>query len=557
MDPANEGRMNQRAASKAPGSDRSFRLLSYLLVFLMLTCGAMTLSSFILNVAPSWHSTIIVAVLLFVVADRFYTHPRLKSLTPLSSEWLIAIGAQWIVILVVLRLLLSYANGLDSFRRELSLFTRGYLIELLSVEFVISSLLALIAWVISGLFLNLLDEIGLDQELALQDNPPIQQRDAVPARQRLVNLIFSVGIVLVVLTAVARINLQTILSNESGLPNIEVSRLSGGEAGALLYFVFSLALLSLGRLLSLQTQWKRQRIPISSNHLFRQWGMYSLIFLLLLAAFVSLLPSGESLGLFSLLQTLLGFLWNILFFIGQMLFFLIAVLISIPMSFFLRGDSSPSEPLPDIPPLPTMPAESAAPAPPGELWMLLRSILLWGSVVVIIVVALIQFVRQHGGLRAALRQSRFTNWLAMAWQWLYRNAGRTGASLTQAVSEGWQTLVSRLERRRILPPSRLLRLRALDPRRQVYYFYLAMVRRGGEEGVPRQPSQTPAEYAVRLERELPSAIEDIDSITTAFVEARYSGREIDLRKANAVKAAWRRIRQALRNKFKEESALDQ
>jgi hypothetical protein len=284
--------------------------------------------------------------------------------------------------------------------------------------------------------------------------------------------------------------------------------------------------------------------------------VYSLLFLLILAVFVSLLPSGESLGLISLLRTLLGFLGSIILFIGQMILFLISALISIPMSFFLRGDSSPSEPLPDIPPLPSMPGEPAAAPPPSELWMLVRSILLWGSLAVIVIFALVQFVRQHGGIRAALRKSRFTNWLAMAWQWLYRNVGKTRESLTQAVTEGWQNIVSRLERRRIIPSSSFLRLRALDPRRQVYFFYLAMIRRGGEQGVPRKPSQSPSEYAVQLEKELPSAGEDIDSITEAFVEARYSGREIGPAQADAVKATWGRIRRELQSKANSEQSVD-
>ena len=50
----------------------------------------------------------------------------------------------------------------------------------------------------------------------------------------------------------------------------------------------------------------------------------------------------------------------------------------------------------------------------------------------------------------------------------------------------------------------------MDPRRQIYFYYLAMIRRGGEQGIPRQPSQTPSEYAAHLEKELPDAVQDIE-----------------------------------------------
>jgi hypothetical protein len=167
-----------------------------------------------------------------------------------------------------------------------------------------------------------------------------------------------------------------------------------------------------------------------------------------------------------------------------------------------------------------------------------------------IVFAFIQFVRQHGGLRAALRHSRVTNWLILAWQWLYRNVDKTRGTLSQALADGWQSLVSRLEGKRISAPAGLIRLRSLDPRRRIYFFYRAMIRRGGEQGLTRKPSQTPSEYAVALEKSLPSASEDIDSITEAFVEARYSRQEVNSKKADTVKATWGRIRRAFQSKSK-------
>jgi hypothetical protein len=546
--------MNPGSTANATANEKVFRRLSYLLVFMLMASGVMTISGLIPNSFPDWHPGVIAAVLLFIVVDRLYTYKGLKSLTPLSSEWVIAYVAQWIVILVFLRLLLSYANGLDSFLRELSLFTRGYVENLFSPEFVFTVLLALLVWYVSGQFLGLLDEIGLDQELALSEDTAHIRSEAVPARQRLVNLIFSMGIVLVVITGLARINLRTIVSNTAGIPHIEVRGFSGGEAGALLYFVFGLALLSLGRLISLQTHWSQQRIPVSSKNLTRQWGVYSLVFLLVLAVIVSLLPSGDSLGLFSLLVRMLGFLGGVLFFIGQLILFLISLLLSLPF-LFLPGDSSPDAPAP--PPMPVLPPGGPVTSTTGSaIWELIRSLLLWGSLAVIVVYAFSQFVRQHGGLRAALRKSRVTNWLILAWQWLYRNAEKTRGSLARAITDGWQSIISLLEAKRILPPVALISLRSLDTRRRIYFYYLAMIRRGGEQGLPRTPSQTPSEYAVQLEKALPSAGEDIDSITEAFVQARYSRQEVDRSQADLVKAIWGRIRRAFQSKSKSEQSAN-
>ena len=547
--------MNSGSTSNLSRNQKLFRVLSYVLVFLMMACVVLTISHLIQNVVPGWHSGLIAGALLFIVMDRLYTYRQLKSLTPLSSEWAIALGAQWVLIVLVIRFLLSYASGLNSFIADLSLFARGYLANFFSPEFVITFLLALLVWVLTAQFLDLLEEIGLDQELALHEESAPIRSDIVPAHQRLVTLIFSVGIFLVIVTVLTRINVQTILSNLTGLPDVQVSRFSGAEAGALLYFVFGLTLLSLSRLMSLQTHWNRLRIPISSHNLTRQWALYSLSFLLILAVAVSLLPAGDSLGLFSVLGTLAGFLMGILAFLAQLTLALVLLLFSLP--FLLFGSTPPflsrSAPLP----LPTLPTQPVLPTETSAIWELIRSVLLWGALIVILVFAFIQFVRQHGGIRAVLRKSRITNWLILAWQWLSGNVDKTRGSLSRAIGAGWRSIVSRLEGKGLLPGVNFISLRSLDPRRQVYFFYLALVRRGGEQGMPRKPAQTPAEYAAALEKALPSATEDIDSITAAFVEARYSRQEISSVKAELVRGAWARIRRALQNRSKNQKSENQ
>ena len=94
-------------------------------------------------------------------------------------------------------------------------------------------------------------------------------------------------------------------------------------------------------------------------------------------------------------------------------------------------------------------------------------------------------------------------------------------------------------------PGGFLSLRRLDPRQRIYYFYLALVRRGSERGLARSASQTPYEFAARLETALPTVDTDIESLTDTFVEARYSRRAVPAEKANLVKATWARIRHAL------------
>ena len=536
----------------ALGNEKRFRSVSYSLVFLMMACLILTVSILTHNLLPDWHATIMAGILLFIVIDRLYTYRHLKSLTAWSSEWAILLGTQWIVIAVFSRFLLSYADGPDALVADLSLMARGYVANFLSPEFVITLLLAVTLWFLSAQFLELLDEIGLDMKLALREDHPLIPADAVPAHQRMVSLIFTTGLVLVMLTAMTRLDLRNIAASTVGMPTVELNRFSGGEAGALLYFVFGLALLSLSRLMSLQTHWNRLRIPVSSTNLPGQWAKYSLFFLLTLAIVVSLLPAGNSLGFFSVLGTLFGFLFNAFFFLFQFMMFLALLLFSLP--FLLLGKPPPFAGPSAPPPLPPLPTQTIFPASSSAIWELIRSIFLWGSLLAILVYAFVRFAQQHEDVLAALRKSRLVSWLILVWHWLYKHAGTARDSLARVISDGWQNITARLDRKRVLPRPGWISLRSMDPRQRVYFFYLAMIRRGGEQGLRREPSQTPAEYAGTLEKAIPSASDDIDSITDAFTQARYSRHEIDANDANLVKATWERIRRALQLKAKSEKS---
>jgi hypothetical protein len=246
------------------------------------------------------------------------------------------------------------------------------------------------------------------------------------------------------------------------------------------------------------------------------------------------------------LGTLFGFLITIFVFISQLILGLILLLFSLPL--LLLGTPPPFLANRTPPPIPVFPTQPLTPAINSELLALLKSIILWGGLVLILVFSIIHFVRQHAAILPALRKWRVTNWLLLAWQWLYKNVDKARSSVLSAIQEGWQNIFSRLEEKRLLPRPGWINVRSLDPRRQVYFFYLAMVRRGGEQGIAREPSQTPSEYALELEKAVPDAMQDIDSITDAFIEARYSHHEVDSDKVNLVKATWERIRRALRVK---------
>jgi hypothetical protein len=86
----------------------------------------------------------------------------------------------------------------------------------------------------------------------------------------------------------------------------------------------------------------------------------------------------------------------------------------------------------------------------------------------------------------------------------------------------------------------------LNPRQKVLFFYLAMIRRGSESGVPRRPDQTPSEYSSILEEKVSDVSPEVDGLTEAFSEARYSQHPVEEARAGQVKTYWERIRLKLK-----------
>ena len=205
--------------------------------------------------------------------------------------------------------------------------------------------------------------------------------------------------------------------------------------------------------------------------------------------------------------------------------------------------------------MPTMPTQPIIPTAESAVWELIKSIFLWGLLAVILIYSFVRFVKQHDSLLAALRKTRVVNWLVLAWQWLYKNVDKARGGLAHAFADGWQNIASRFDKQRAQPILNWINVRALDPRRRIYFFYLAMIRRASEQGLTRTPSQTPAEYAATLEQALPTASEDIDSITEAFIQARYSRREVAAQDADFVKTTWERIRKAFQSKAKNDKSV--
>jgi len=214
----------------------------------------------------------------------------------------------------------------------------------------------------------------------------------------------------------------------------------------------------------------------------------------------------------------------------------------------LFGTAEPPRPEPpDV--LPTPPP--SLPDSTSNPWLdLLGSILFWVVFVGVVGYTIIHFLRRNQKLIALLRQVPVLAWLMQILRSLWATLRQWNKQIGAAVNAGLQRLRPQAVVSTVAQRARFASLRRMSPRERVQYFYLVMVRRSGQRGMARQPSQTPREYAHTLETARPDVSAEIDSLTDSFVEARYSEHAIAPEHASAVQRYWERIKTALRTRLR-------
>jgi len=163
----------------------------------------------------------------------------------------------------------------------------------------------------------------------------------------------------------------------------------------------------------------------------------------------------------------------------------------------------------------------------------------------VIVYVVWAYLRDHPQFSQSLEKFKMFRFLARLWNILWESIVGAAGEAGEATRDAFQRLFSQ---RGSGPPllNRLLRLGGSSPRERVRALYLSTLNRAAGQGIGRKRAQTPYEYEVTLERSIPTAEDDIDQLTEAFVEARYSRHPISDDEATAVRQAWLRLRSALR-----------
>jgi hypothetical protein len=513
-------------------------LVSGLIVFIIL-----------LSPHPAWRwltPVAFVAALEGIVTTHWLNHPDRRYLGRGRYR-----AAELLVIAVFLRLftwLLS--GGLPG-----PAAWRGYLLSPLSVLdglFVGYLLVAVLAWERGITWSGLFDKLRLSEaEVAYYSLPARQQTERHADRPidrsrpevfaSFVGSWLGGGTLLAFATALTSVDVVGLARD--GLTAVTRLGLHPQMLVALLvYFLLGLWLVSQARLLMMRTRWTADGVAMTGD-MPRTWNRSTLVLVAVVALVAAFLPIGRTFALAALVQLV----FDVGLLVMQTVFLLLAGL----MIFLLGLFGAAAEELPE-PELTMVPGPTPAPVPtppPSETPALIIGGLFWLLVSFVALVALLFFLRDRG---VRLDSVLLRRWWAQLRAWLrafWRRGAAGAAALVTALGARREAeKATGLEPRR---GWRFLRVNALPPREQVRYFYLSTVRRAGEQGVARAPGETPSEYQADLQSTWPEAGVEIEQLTGAFLEARYSRQPIEPRQVNPIREVWKRVRQALRRRRRE------
>ena len=377
-------------------------------------------------------------------------------------------------------------------------------------------------------------------DFQLLGQPPETLRYYVSPGERLAKRFFQGGAVLLVITGVHRIGIESLLDLRR--PSVHGLVLADRNPNVLIYFLLGLVMLGQVHFTRLRQQWRSQEITMIEG-LAGRWVRYSLAFIGLVALLAFLLPTGYTVGLLDAVARAVSLVGGVLWFILMLLMLPLAWLLWVVLALLSRlfGGPPPARPDLGVPELPQQ-AEALGAAP--GWFEVLRSLVFWAVALGMVVYVIRTYLRDHPEVLEALTSRgpirALRRLLSALWRRLVGLATVVGERLPRRLS---------LRRARSEPREarfRFFRLGALAPRERILYYYLSVLRRAGQQGIPRGRSQTPYEYDGTLGPRLTQAEQEMRRLTEAFVEARYSRHPFDREQDRQVRTLWQRVKAALR-----------
>lgn len=467
-------------------------------------------------------------------------------------------AAELLLLLVLIRIYtwIVFDQGIPS-PDEMRLFLTAPLALLTVGGFLSASLVSLTAWWLAASISRIFAQLDVSYEelnfytlspaeqMDRADDRPIQiARDELQGQYLRTWLTVGMFMVLAAASSTYEVNELATVTNP-----FEITRLGLSGAmlyGLLIYLLSGLWLLSHSRLLRMNALWLIDGVSLEAN-LERGWQRSAMAVLLVIALAAAFLPIGSTLAISRILSIGLG---GVAYLVGMVLQFFGYLFASTLLLLTQNAEELPPQ-LQQPTPAPTIEPPTALPAAAAAPWLsMLVSSAFWALMVAFIIGSFMFFLRERG---YRIRAGEISAWWSALSQWLHETWERLTGRIRSTrrglqVHLGTSPFTPALPKAALPAKPRFLRLGSLTPREQIRYYYLSLVRRAGERGIARRTDETPLEYAQNLGQAWPDSEADLDKLTQAFLEARYSPHTIAGEDVLTVRERWNRLKSRIRSR---------
>jgi hypothetical protein len=498
---------------------------SYVVVLGMIACFATISIQFLQWLFPTWDARGMVVVCVLAALEAVASYWLIKRLPTAQRQIAYYRVTEWIIILIILKFFTELLAGPVSFWNNLLLWPDKFPSNILTTHYLLTILPVFVTWQISNLFAADLSLLGADETAFLNERTKM-----TPIRDLILRRYMNLGMFVILLAGIPP---------QGAIPTALPIASDKAVPAVVMYFVLGIILLSLTRYTSLVTIWHQAKINVPVQ-IPQRWFAYSAVILGILVVLVTWLPTNYGMGFFETFTAMIGIIYQALATVYALIWLLfnhfMAQLFGRPTG-ALQGQVQPETPLQNN--LPTSDISAIN-------WVLLKSIFFWVVLIILVVVALRQYISFNQDLLEELKRFKPLNWLFIIW----KRFTTTFKKANKTIGAFVQSSIKRLHNVGKSPARSsewgFINPRRLNPRQKIIFYYLALVRRADEAGLPRKDGQTPYEYAQSLTSNLEEGQDGVDALTESFVEARYSRHDIPLKEARRVESIWETIRRVLR-----------
>lgn len=526
-----------------------------LLIALMITAFFTCVFVVVNNLVPSAAWALLIPLLFFVTLESIFTtmwlsHPDRRTINHTYyriSEFLVVALITRIYIWIIMGGWPQFDLLGDYLRYPWILVNDGvFVLAIIAISF---------SWFYARMTSYLFAQLALDEaEVAYYIQPPNQRetgnQPVMRNRKEITEMFFIQWMwgcgILIVIVAITTIDLPAVTIDTTGVGLARLGLSPFVVFGALFYFLAGLGLLSEARFETLNARWlylNAQKEP----QVERIWYQYGLWFLVLVGILAAFLPLGSTSLIGQAIEQILLVITGLITVLG----YFFVMLFSLLFAPFAPPDIAETPQVSTPIPVPTLQPTPIPTIPPivDDTPALIASSLLWAIAIVGMIMAFLFFVRGRGvKLDGRILTTIFNSlraFMASLWGGMVDQIEDIGEAIQFRRQTGDE---EDGDGGRGLRPFRFFRINSLSPEEQIRYFYLSILKRAQNKGVSRETSETPIEFMDDLKTSWPEAEDEIDTLTEAFMKARYSPRHIEIEEVNPVKEKWKRAKSRLRKR---------